>query len=200
MAMSRRAVYPGSFNPPTSAHLAIADAVRRQRDIATVTLTISTRALAKESVERPLLRHRLAVVRAAAAQFDWLEVALTEAQLLADIAEGFDVIVMGADKWHQINDPFWYDDDPTARDAAISRLPEVAVAPRPPLRTPTELRLELDDHHADVSSTLARSGALHLMAQAAQHFALETGAWIEPERYERWLGTTPSGEWDPLAG
>lgn len=185
--MLRRAVYPGSFNPPTHAHLAVADAVRRQRDVDQVTFSISVRALAKEHVERPLLEHRLAVVRAAVACFDWLDVAVTDAQLLVDIAEGFDVIVMGADKWHQINDPFWYDNDPAARDAAVTALPEPAVAPRPPFETPDEHHLDLHDGHADVSSTAAREGALELMLPAAQHFALETGAWIEPRRYEQWL-------------
>ena len=59
-----------------------------------------------------------------------LGVVVTDAQLVADIARGYDVVVMGADKWAQVNDPAWYD-SPAARDAALAALPRVLVVPRP---------------------------------------------------------------------
>ena len=62
-------------------------------------------------------------------------------RLVADIAEGYDVVVMGADKWHQIQELQWYDDE-ADRDATLARLPEVAVALRPPLIVPPELLLD----------------------------------------------------------
>ncbi|MEZ5339992.1 MAG: hypothetical protein R2706_00655 [Acidimicrobiales bacterium] len=37
-----------------------------------------------------------------------LDLQVTEVQLLADLAAGFDVLIMGADKWHQICEPHWY--------------------------------------------------------------------------------------------
>lgn len=192
-AETRRAVYPGSFNPPTTAHLAIAEAVTEQRAIDAVVLTVSHRALAKEHVEHPRFEHRMAVLHAVAATVGWLEVAVTEHQLLADIAEDFDLLVMGADKWHQINDPVWYDDDLFRRDAAIARLPELAIAPRPPLEVPTRFELDVHDDHATTSSTHARAGALELMLPEASAFARESGAWIDPERYERWLDHPDQG-------
>lgn len=185
----RLAIYPGSFNPPTTAHLAVAAAVHEQRNVERVVLSISSTTLAKESVEHPLLRHRMTVLEAIAATRPWLDIRLTDAQLLADIAVGYDVLVMGADKWHQINDPIWYDNDPIERDRAIARLPELAIAPRPPLEVPSQHELDVHQDHHEVSSTKARGGELELMSCHAQHFALETGAWIEPSRYEEWLSS-----------
>lgn len=183
----RLAIYPGSFNPPTTAHLAVAAAVRTQRNVDRVVLSISSTTLAKESVQHPLLRHRMTVLEAIAESETWLEIRLTDAQLLADIAVGYDVLVMGADKWHQINDPVWYDNDPDERDRAIARLPELAIAPRPPLEVPSQHVLDVHQDHHEVSSTRARGGDLELMTCHAQHFALETGAWISPSQYEEWL-------------
>ena len=59
----------------------------------------------------------------------WIGVAVTDDLHLADIAQGYDVLVLGADKWVQVLDPSFYD-SPTARDAAVRRLPRLAVAPR----------------------------------------------------------------------
>ncbi|MEA3216292.1 MAG: nicotinate-nucleotide adenylyltransferase, partial [Acidimicrobiia bacterium] len=98
-------VYPGSFNPPTRAHVAIADAARRRWGLERVDLVLSERALEKEHVERPLLRHRVAVLEELADRLGWLGVRTTTQQLLADIAEGYDVLILGADKWHQVLDP-----------------------------------------------------------------------------------------------
>lgn len=182
----RRAVYPGSFNPPTTAHLDIAEAAREQRGLDLVVFTVSRSALAKQTVQHPELLHRLRVLEAAVSDRPWIEVRSTELQLLADIAHGFDVLIMGADKWKQVNDPVWYDNDPKKRDAVLARLPELAIAPRPPVSVPAHHRLEVPEHHARTSSTNARAGEIEMMLPAAQLFAIETGAWIEPERYDRW--------------
>ena len=151
-------------------------------------LSVSTTALAKEDVEHPRFEHRIEVLEAAVAGVDWLAVRVTEAQLLADVAEGFEVLIVGADKWWQIQDPAWYGDDLRARDEAMARLPMVAVVPRDDLDTPPERTLRVAAGRIDgVSSTRARSGALGLMLPAARDFARRTGAWIDPERYDRWL-------------
>lgn len=186
MSRSRRAVYPGSFNPPTTAHLAIAEAVRDQRNVDEVVLTVSHRALAKEDVEHPRFENRMSVLTQLSRRLGWLSVASTEDQLLVDIASGFDVLIMGADKWHQIQDPVWYQDDLAARDQAIAALPELAIAPRPPLEVPAEHRLMVAEDHHETSSTRARDGDLSVMVPEARAFAEETGAWIDPARYERW--------------
>jgi nicotinic acid mononucleotide adenylyltransferase len=180
-------VYPGSFNPPTVAHLGIARAARARFGLERVDLAISVRALEKEHVERPLLADRLAVLEALARRVGWLGVKVTEAQLLADIAEGYDVLVMGADKWHQVLDVRFYGGSTAARDAALARLPRLAIAPRPPLDVPAEALLDVDAAFADMSSTQAREGAADMMVPEAAAFDRETGAWTDPPRYERWL-------------
>ena len=183
----RRGVFPGSFNPPTRAHIAISDAAMRQHRLDVLVWSVSRVALAKQDVQRPRLVDRLGVLEEVAARLDWLEIAVTDAQLLADISVGFDVIVMGADKWHQIHDPVFYDGDPSRRDAAIAALPTVAIAARPPFDCPAELALELPVWVAEVSSTAARTVDPSLMAGPAARFDSATGAWTDPARYEAWL-------------
>ncbi len=181
-------VYPGSFNPLTIGHLAIAQAALDAHGLHRVDLTVSTLALAKESVAHPRFEDRIEILRNAVADVEWLGLQVTELQLLADIAAGYEVVIVGADKWLQIQDPVWYDDDPTARDAALASLPTLAIAPRDDLVTPDEHTLAVDRSLTDgVSSTAARDGNLDLMVPAARAFAELTGAWIDVARYERWI-------------
>ncbi len=183
----RRGVFPGSFNPPTTAHLAISEAVLVQHHLDVLVWSVSRVALAKEDVQRPRLADRISVLEAVAAPIDWLEISVTDIQLLSEIAAGFDVIVMGADKWQQIHDPVFYGNDPARRDASIAALPTVAIAARPPHDCPAELLLDLPDWVGAVSSTQARSTDPALMAPEAARFDAETGAWTDPARYEAWL-------------
>ncbi|MDY7103913.1 MAG: hypothetical protein S0880_22235 [Actinomycetota bacterium] len=185
--MTRTGVYPGSFNPPTVAHLAIAEAACHQRGLARVDLAISVAALDKEHVSLPLLEHRIEVLERTAASRDWLGVLVTEAQLIVDIADGYDLVVMGADKWHQVLDPRYYGDSAAARDEAFARLPDVAVAPRPPLEIPPERALVLPEELGEVSSSAVRDGTHHWMAPEAAAFDADTGAWSDPTRYRTWL-------------
>lgn len=182
----RVGVYPGTFNPPTPAHLEIAASARRQHHLDRVDLAVSRIALGKERLERPLFEHRVAVLRAEAEGHDWLQVVVTGARLIAEIARGYDVVVMGADKWAQVNDPEWYE-TPAARDLAVAQLPTLAIAPRPGYEVPPEHLLDVPSHLAEVSSTAARSGRPELMSLAAARFDEDTGAWTDPDRYERWL-------------
>lgn len=183
----RSGVYPGTFNPPTIAHLAIAAAARDQKRLDRVVLAVSVRPIDKEHVEIPRLEHRVEVLRAEAeASGGWLDVVVTEHRLLVDIARGFDVLIMGADKWEQVNDPRYYGDDPRARDEAVAALPELAIAPRPPFVVPAAAALRLSDEHASVSSSAVRAGERVWMSPAAAAFDARTGAWSDPARYLRW--------------
>ena len=183
----RQGVFPGSFNPPTTAHLAISEAVVKQHGLDVLVWSVSRVALAKEDVQRPRLADRIAVLEDVAGPIDWLEISLTDAQLLSDIGAGFEVIVMGADKWQQIHDPVYYGNDPARRDASLAALPTVAIAARPPHDCPAELVLELPDWVGTVSSTQARTTDPALMAPEAARFDARTGAWTDPDRYEAWL-------------
>ncbi len=184
----RRGCYPGSFSPPTTAHLAVADAARRARALDQVVWVVSTVALAKEDVVVPALEDRLDVLEAVAADHDWLSIECTDAQLLVDLARGYDVVIMGADKWHQIHDPTFYGGQ-AARDAAVAALPDPLVVPRDGLDVPARLRLDVDPAVEGVSSTAARAGRHELMLPAAVDLDRRTGAWTDPARYLTWRTT-----------
>lgn len=168
----RVGVYPGTFNPPTIAHLAIASAARRQHALDRVVLMLSRAPINKEHIERPTLDERVSVLLDDARGHPWLTVATTELRLLADIASGFDVLIMGADKWAQVNDEQYYASAEACR-AAVARLPVLAIAPRPPFAVPPEHALDVPPDLADISSTGARAGNHAIMTAAAR----ASGLW-----------------------
>lgn len=156
--MPRRGVFPGSFDPLTVAHLAVADAARRRHRLDEVHLVVSHVALAKEDRVQAPVADRLAAIEGAAVHRPWLRAGATTDQLLADIAEGFDVLVVGADKWWQLHDEGFYGSVP-AMHRALARLPELAVAPRAGVAEPPGLELlDLDPALGEVSSTAVRRG------------------------------------------
>lgn len=169
----RRGVFPGSFNPPTTAHLSIATAARSQHELELVELVLSRTALGKPDPVGPNVEQRARVLRQLARRLRWLSVRVTDAQLLAEIAEGADVLILGADKWHQIHDPCFYGGSAAERDAAIARLPTVAIAPRDGLDVPEAARLQVGEDLEGVSSTVARAGRSEVMLPEA----IAAGLW-----------------------
>lgn len=185
MSAAGRAVFPGSFDPPTVAHIAMARTACRQPGLASVEFVVSTAALGKEAPARPSLADRFAVVERAAADAGFTA-RLTEAQLVVDIARGYDAAIVGADKYWQLHDERFYD-SPAHRDAALAALPPLLVVPRAGQPPPTGVHvLDIGPDLMAVSSTAARRGARHLMAPAAAAFDAATGAWSDPDRYDRW--------------
>jgi cytidyltransferase-like protein len=164
--MPGRGAYPGTFDPPTVAHLAIAEAAWRQCGLGAVDLVVNRAPLGKSSV-RPL-DQRLAMLEAVAARRPWLGVAVVDAVHLADIAAGYDVLVLGADKWAQVLDPGFYGSE-AARDEAVARLPALAVAPRGGKPLPAVCTV-LDVDLSHVSSTAARAGRLELVPEEVLPF------------------------------
>jgi hypothetical protein len=156
--------YPGTFDPPTIAHLAIAEAATRQCGLDRLDLVVNAMPIGKVGAQG--VDERIALLEAVAASRPWLAVARTEHRLLADIAAGYDVLVLGADKWAQVVDPGYYASI-ADRDAAVARLPRLAVAPRDGLPLPDGcIVLDVDLPH--VSSTAARSGRHELVAPEAR--------------------------------
>jgi hypothetical protein len=185
--MPRTGAYPGTFDPPTIAHLAAADAALAQAGLDRLDLVVSREPLGKELGGVPTFADRIAVLEAVAASRARLAVRVTDARLIVDVAAGYDVVVMGADKWAQVVDPAWYGSE-AERDEALARLPEVYVVPRAGEHPQDVPLLVLDGAHAEVSSTLARGGRVELMAPEAAAFDARTGAWTDPERYRAGLG------------
>ncbi len=162
----RKGVFPGSFNPLTIAHLEVARRARIDHALDEVHLVVSEVALDKPAPPGPSFAERISLLKADAAEFDWLHVATTTEQLIVDIASGYDVVIMGADKWRQVNDVRYYASE-AHRDDAVERLPEVVVAPRSGDHVPDDLRLETSAEIHDISSTRARAGDRTVMAPHA---------------------------------
>jgi nicotinic acid mononucleotide adenylyltransferase len=167
-----RAAYPGSFDPLTIAHLGIAEAAWSAHGLDRVDLVISEVAIGKEDQGSLRLRERVRAIELAGRTRPWLEVVVTDLQLVADIAEPYDVVIVGADKWAQLHDPGYH---ASVEDhvAALARLPTPLIVPRPPWPVPDEHRLAVPEHLTEVSATAARDGRHDWMAPEAR----ETGAW-----------------------
>ncbi len=181
----RVGAYPGTFNPPTIAHLAIAEAARRHGALDRLDLVVSTVPLGKVPGGPPI-EVRVAVLEAVSAARPWLGVRVTDRQLISEVAAGYDAVVVGVDKWEQIVDPAWYGGSVLARDEAVARLPRVLMVARPPNPLPDlppgSLLLAIGAEYDGVSSSAARAGRRDFMvAEAAAHDDL-TGAWraIDP--------------------
>ncbi|MDQ1510353.1 MAG: nicotinate-nucleotide adenylyltransferase [Actinomycetota bacterium] len=212
----RRGVYPGSFDPPTIAHLAIAEAARRAAELDRLDLAISRFALGKDAETQRPLEARLGAMERLTVSRPWLRVVVTDSQLIVDIAAGYDAVVMGADKWAQVRDPAWYGDDPVARDDALARLPRVLVAPRPGFPVVGAEVLDLPADLGEVSSTAARAGGHHLIAPEARHLVVpearhliapEARHFVVPEARRRLIvdgnnviGSRPDGWWRDRSG
>lgn len=161
------AVYPGTFNPPTVGHLAIVTAAFTQHSLTELHLVVSQDPLGKAKPTSPTLIERIAVIEASVAHLAGASVHVTEHRLIADIAVGYDLVIMGADKWHQLHDVSFYE-SAEHRDTALASLPRVTVAPRTGHDVPDEHRLLLPDHVGEISSSAVRRGRGDWMTPAAQ--------------------------------
>jgi nicotinate-nucleotide adenylyltransferase len=155
------AVYPGSFDPLTVAHLAVANAALEQLHLERVDLAVAAAPLGKPHLAEPGLP-RLERVRAAIGDRPRLRAVGSTSPLIADQAAGYEVVVLGADKWDQVLDASWYEDE-DHRDRALAALPVVAVAPRDGWDVRAwpgvDLRiLEVPAHLGEVSATAVRAG------------------------------------------
>jgi nicotinic acid mononucleotide adenylyltransferase/predicted RNA-binding protein with PIN domain len=185
--MSGRGVYPGSFDPPTIAHIAIAEAAVRTAGLDQLDLAISRVALGKDATAQRPIEARLPALERLTVSRPWLRVVVTDAQLITDVAAGYDVVVMGADKWTQVRDPAWYGGDTAARDDALARLPHVLVVPRPGFDVVGADVLELPVDLGAVSSTAAREGSHHLIVPEARRRLIVDGNNV--------IGSRPDGWW-----
>lgn len=175
----RAAAYPGSFDPPTIAHLAIAVFARRAAELDRVDLVVSRSALAKPSADDASFDLRIRVIRASIVHKPWLRVVVTDKRLIADIAEGYDAVILGGDKWAQLQDPSFYGDSTRARDEALARLPQIVGPDRPgfPPLPDGAIRVELPERLRIVSSTAARTDTPRWMTPAARQTAADHQIW-----------------------
>lgn len=137
MPRRRVGVLPGSFNPPTLAHTALAAAGLAGGSLDVALYALSTSIVGKEIVTGAALEDRLLLLEVACERDPRLGVLLLNGGLYVEHAElvhahfpGSEVVfLVGFDKIVQIFDPRYYAD----RDAALERLFALAtflVAPR----------------------------------------------------------------------
>src|SRR5262245_35837815 len=161
--------YPGSFNPPTIAHLAVAEAARRHAGLDRVDLVLSVAALGKSSTDGPPVDQRRSVLQAVARSRPWLGGVVTDARLIADIAAGYDAVALRARKVAHVLDPARYVLPLSARADALPRLPRVLVAPR-------------SGDHPDGVELLDVPTALHTVsASAVRAGHPDAASWALPE-------------------
>jgi hypothetical protein len=179
--VARRAAFPGSFDPLTLAHLGIAEVARDRYVLDRVDLVISRVALAKEHKAGERLDERVEAIQRARHSRPWLGLLVTELQLVSDIAEGYDLVIVGADKWAQLHDPSFHP-SPAHHAGALEKLPTPVIVPRSPHPVPDEHRLDVPEHLTLMSSSGVREGRVEWMAPEAIEVAEETGAWPLPHR------------------
>jgi nicotinic acid mononucleotide adenylyltransferase len=199
------AILPGSFNPPTAAHLLLAERARRE-GFGCVLFTLARKTAGKEPTglvaEDRLLALRFVAQRAG------MGVAVSSAGLYADMADAATLLfpgneiafLVGSDKIPEIFEAGWYSDRDAALDALFARA-RLVVAPRtddgqavraligrPENRTWADRVSILPLHPAvsDLSSTrvrgLLQSGAdpTGLVPGAIGTFLGEVGAYARP--------------------
>ena len=187
----KKGVFPGSFDPLTVAHLGIAEAAIEAAGLDHIDLALSHVALGKEHGGHTSVETRVHAIERAAATRPWLGVVVTDDRLITEIARGYNAVVMGADKWEQVQDPAWYADQ-FARDAALAALPEVLVVPRPGYATDGARVLDVDPVLTEMSSTRVRAGELHLRAPEARRRMIVDGNNV--------IGSRPDGWWRDRPG
>ena len=204
--MGAVAFLPGSFNPPTAAHLLLAERARRE-GFGCVMFTLARRTVDKEQngliAEDRLLALRFIAQRAG------MGVAVTSAGLYADMADASAMLfpgaevafLVGSDKVASIFDPSYYSDRESALDALFSRA-RLIVAPRTDDGKAARQVLDRNENRAwagrvsilplhpavsDLSSTRVRgmlqAGAdpAGLVPSAVGTFLGEVGAFAAPE-------------------
>lgn len=139
LARARRVgLLPGSFNPLTSAHIALAEAARRAANLDAVVWSVAARTIDKESVTRATVPDRLAQLAAYVLLEQMDAVVLLnrglyveQVRVLRTLAGGTMVpaIVVGFDKVVQIFDARYYADRKGALDDLFSHA-TLLVAPR----------------------------------------------------------------------
>lgn len=175
------------------AHLAVASAALSACGLSRVDLVVSRVALGKGAVAVPTFADRVAVLSSVvAARASWLGLVVSDSQLLVDLSAGYDVLVLGADKWPQVTDVAFYGGSAARRDEAVTALPPLAVAPRDgglPEGLPSSATVlsGLASVLGEVSSSGVRAdGRSEWMVEEAAAFDRSTGAWTDPVRYAAW--------------
>ena len=208
----RVGILPGSFNPPTIAHMELAGAAQRRFDLDHVVFSLSSAIVDKERLEGLCREDRLLLLSLMAQQHPWAAVAVVNRGLYSEQVPAFrsgfgggaDLwFIVGMDKVLQIFDPKYYDDRDRALNAlfAHARLiaanredwggDELKALLDQPRNAPYRDRVQplvLAAHLKDQSSSAVRQGVEggspweDALPQVARDFIAATGAFRD--RYD----------------
>ena len=206
----RVGVLPGSFNPPTVAHLELARAARRRFDLDTVAFSLGSVIVDKERVEGLCREDRLLLLSLLTADDVRTAAVVVNRGLYSEQAPAFRAcfgddadlwFIVGMDKVLQIFDPRYYEDRDAALDTLFAHVRLIAAnredwgdeALRALLDRPENAPyrdrvqpLTLPPHLRDQSSSAVRRGveggepAGDAVAPAVREFIEATGAYREP--------------------
>ncbi len=208
----RVGILPGSFNPPTLAHLELARAARRRFDLDRVVFSLGSVIVDKERVEGLIREDRLLLLSLLGADRPWSAVAVVNRGLYSEQAPAFHAcfgsgadlwFIVGMDKVLQIFDPRYYQDRDRALDALFAHARLIganredwggedleALLEQPENRPYRDWvrPLALPARFKDQSSSAVRSGAgsewswEDVLSEVARDFVAATGAFRD--RYE----------------
>lgn len=156
------AIFPGTFNPPTIAHIEIALAALEQLQLNRVDFALSRKALNKVDPDLTPLDLRLKAIATLVKSYPRLGLVYSDRQLIVDMSEGYEYVILGSDKYHQLHDQRYYESR-KALLAGLARLPTLVIAPRGESAPPNTISLDLSSDLSTVSSTLARAGNRSLL-------------------------------------
>ena len=206
----RVGVLPGSFNPPTVAHLELARAARRRFDLDTVAFSLGSVIVDKERVEGLCREDRLLLLSLLTADDVRAAAVVVNRGLYSEQAPAFRAcfgndadlwFIVGMDKVLQIFDPRYYEDRDAALDTLFAQVRLIAanreawdagalraLLDRPenaPYRDRVQ-SLALPPHLRHQSSSAVRHGAEagepagDAVPPAVREFIEATGAYREP--------------------
>lgn len=206
----RVGVLPGSFNPPTVAHLELARAARRRFDLDTVAFSLGSVIVDKERVEGLCREDRLLLLSLLTADDVRAVAVVVNRGLYSEQAPAFRAcfghdadlwFIVGMDKVLQIFDPRYYEDRDAALDTLFAQVRLIAanreawdagalraLLDRPenaPYRDRVQ-SLTLPPHLRHQSSSAVRRGAEggepagDAVPPAVREFIEATGAYREP--------------------
>ena len=208
----RVGILPGSFNPPTIAHMELAGAAQRRFDLDHVVFSLSSAIVDKERLEGLCREDRLLLLSLMAQQHPWAAVAVVNRGLYSEQVPAFrsgfgggaDLwFIVGMDKVLQIFDPKYYDDRDRALNGLFAHARLIAANRedwggeelRALLEEPRNTRykdrvhpLALPAHLKDQSSSAVRRGVEggspweDALPQVARDFIAATGAFRD--RYD----------------
>lgn len=176
---SLRAVFPGSFDPPTQAHVTIALAAINQLDLVRLDFAVSKDTLGKSPGSQSPLEDRVRILLNITQRDRRLGVLVTPDQLLSDISQGYDFLIVGEDKLIQLQDPQFYTSSEDMQNK-LQTLPELAVVPRGFNEALEHRLLALEIDVSGVSSTKVRDGHWEMAAEESRAFYQEKGSTKRP--------------------